>query len=149
MNYILPKSSIGWDKVKSNQGGATDHKFLMKLHKITVFEVCVTSWIQRYFENYRFVVWPHISSQANNKHKHHHHQNIHLLINMRLAVLTYYDRNYVVDTSLASSAKISFYILMLSIFQSSISYITKMSLNFAGYKSSSIYSFKAKENVIQ
>ena len=32
-----------WDKAKSNQGGATDHKFLMKLHKITVFEVCVTS----------------------------------------------------------------------------------------------------------
>ena len=110
MNYILPKSSMWWDKAKSNQGGATDHKFLMKLHKITVFEVCVTSWIQRYFENYRFVVWPHISSQANNKHKHHHHQNIHWLINMKLAVLTYYDRNYVVDTSLASSAKISFYI---------------------------------------
>ena len=43
---------------------------------------------------------------------------------MKLAVLTYYDRNYVVDTSLASSAKISFYILMLSIFQSSISYNT-------------------------
>ena len=146
MNYILPKSSMWWDKAKSNQGGATDHKFLMKLHKITVFKVCVTSWIQRYFENYRFVVWPHISSQANNKHKHHHHQNIHWLINMKLAVLTYYDRNYVVDTSLASSAKISFYILMLSIFQSSISYITK---NFAGYKSSSIYSFKVKENVIQ
>ena len=47
---------------------------------------------------------------------------------MKLAVLTYYDRNYVVDTSFASSAKISFYILM---------------------KSSSIYSLKAKENVIQ
>ena len=146
MNYILPKSSMWWDKAKSNQGGATDHKFLMKLHKITVFEVCVTSWIQRYFENYRFVVWPHISSQANNKHKHHHHQNIHWLINMKLAVLTYYDRNYVVDTSFASSAKISFYILMLSIILRSMS---SMSLNFAGYKSSSIYSLKAKENVIQ
>ena len=69
---------------------------------------------------------------------------------MKLAVLTYYDRNYVVDTSLASSAKISFYILMLSIFQSSILRLMySMSLNFAGYKSSSIYSFKVKENVIQ
>lgn len=141
MNYILPKSSMWWDKAKSNQGGATDHKFLMKLHKITVFEVCVTSWIQRYFENHRFVVWPHISSQANNKHKHHHHQNIHWLINMKLAVLTYYDRNYVVDTSLASSAKISFhifyavYILEFNFIHNEMS---SMSLNFAGYKSSSI-----------
>ena len=138
-----------WDKAKSNQGGATDHKFLMKLHKITVFEVCVTSWIQRYFENYRFVVWPHISSQANNKHKHHHHQNIHWLINMKLAVLTYYDRNYVVDTSLASSAKISFRIFY-AVYILEFNFIhNEMSLNFAGYKSSSIYSFKVKENVIQ
>ena len=61
---------------------------------------------------------------------------------MKLAVLTYYDRNYVVDTSFVSSAEISFYILMLRSMSS-------MSLNFAGYKSSSIYSLKAKENVIQ
>ena len=103
-----PNPLFDGDKAKSNQGGATDHKFLMKLHKITVFEVCVTSWIQRYFENYRFVVWPHISSQANNKHKHHHHQNIHWLIYMKLAVLTYCDRNDVVDTSFASLAKYLF-----------------------------------------
>ena len=69
---------------------------------------------------------------------------------MKLAVLTYYDRNYVVDTSLASSAKISFrifyavYILEFNFIHNEI-----MSLNFAGYKSSSIYSFKVKENVIQ
>ena len=71
---------------------------------------------------------------------------------MKLAVLTYYDRNYVVDTSLASSAKISFrifyavYILEFNFIHNEMS---SMSLNFAGYKSSSIYSFKVKENVIQ
>ena len=72
---------------------------------------------------------------------------------MKLAVLTYYDRNYVVDTSLASSAKISFrifyavYILEFNFIHNEI--MSSMSLNFAGYKSSSIYSFKVKENVIQ
>ena len=74
---------------------------------------------------------------------------------MKLAVLTYYDRNYVVDTSLASSAKISFrifyavYILEFNFIHNEIRLMSSMSLNFAGYKSSSIYSFKVKENVIQ
>lgn len=68
---------------------------------------------------------------------------------MKLAVLTYYDRNYVVDTSLASSAKISFRIFY-AVYILEFNFIhNEMSLNFAGYKSSSIYSFKAKENVIQ
>ena len=55
---------------------------------------------------------------------------------MKLAVLTYYNRNYVVDTSFVSSAEI-------------LRSMSSMSLNFAGYKSSNIYSLKTKENVIQ
>ena len=50
---------------------------------------------------------------------------------MKLAVLTYYDRNYVVDTSLASSAKISFrifyavYILEFNFIYNEIFNVTK------------------------